>query len=160
MRVRLGEDIMNKTEYQKYLASSEWQGKRTGALERDGYRCQLCSITNDEGTLHVHHNTYDNVGDEANEDLIVLCGKCHSLFHNIKNINEQDHPASVDHVLNMSRSALESHIRSILMTVADINQIVDPHYRGVARDAVINDLVSLLDGALFRIEHATEDHPE
>ena len=29
----------------------------------------------------MHHRTYDNLGDEEPEDLVVLCRKCHATFH-------------------------------------------------------------------------------
>jgi predicted HNH restriction endonuclease len=31
--------------------------------------------------LDVHHNTYENYGDERSQDLTVLCGECHGMFH-------------------------------------------------------------------------------
>jgi 5-methylcytosine-specific restriction endonuclease McrA len=48
------------------------------ALVRAGYKCQVCSSIE---SLHVHHNTYDNLGDELPTDLIVLCDICHGQFH-------------------------------------------------------------------------------
>jgi hypothetical protein len=44
---------------------------------------EKCRVCNSGGILHVHHRTYDIHGYEANnlKDLIVLCEKCHALFH-------------------------------------------------------------------------------
>lgn len=64
--------------YQEYLRSSKWRGKRKEALGRAGYRCQLC---NSPTRLQVHHRTYDRLGNERPDDLIVLCQKCHTAFH-------------------------------------------------------------------------------
>lgn len=64
--------------HRAYLATPQWQVKRKGALERANYKCQLCCNKN---KLHVHHNTYDRLGNEAISDLIVLCEKCHSHHH-------------------------------------------------------------------------------
>ncbi len=64
--------------YTDYLQTSEWWAKRTSALRRANYRCQLCSRTD---RLQVHHNTYERRGNEAPEDLIVLCAGCHEVFH-------------------------------------------------------------------------------
>lgn len=67
-----------KIEYQEYLNSPHWKEIRLKALRRAGNRCQLCSSTNN---LNVHHNTYKNKGHEDLNDLVVLCRKCHSKFH-------------------------------------------------------------------------------
>jgi hypothetical protein len=31
--------------------------------------------------LNVHHNTYENVGNEALGDLVTLCCECHKHYH-------------------------------------------------------------------------------
>jgi 5-methylcytosine-specific restriction endonuclease McrA len=44
-----------------------------------GHRCQFCARRH---VRHeVHHNCYDNYGDERPHDLVVLCERCHGLFH-------------------------------------------------------------------------------
>lgn len=68
--------------YYKYLQTKEWKCKRKNAIEKAGGRCQLCN-RGEDSILHVHHRTYENVGDEAPGDLIVLCGRCHAKFHDI-----------------------------------------------------------------------------
>jgi hypothetical protein len=65
-------------DYHKYLQTEHWQKVRQAAIERAGARCQLC---NKPGILHVHHRTYENVGNEQPEDLIALCAHCHAKFH-------------------------------------------------------------------------------
>lgn len=64
--------------YVDYLRSDHWKRTRKDALERVNYRCQLC---NKEGSLHVHHRTYERRGEERPEDLTVLCADCHKMFH-------------------------------------------------------------------------------
>ena len=64
--------------YKEYLGSPEWKTRADGARRRAGFRCQLC---NSKGRLHVHHRTYDRIGHERYDDLIVLCEVCHSHFH-------------------------------------------------------------------------------
>ena len=64
--------------YSQYLASPEWKAKRIAHLEHARNRCQLCNGT---GGLTVHHRTYDRLGEEEFSDLIVLCRRCHSIFH-------------------------------------------------------------------------------
>jgi hypothetical protein len=64
--------------YEEYLATSEWRTRRDRALSRGGWRCALCAAKN---RLQVHHNCYDNIGDERDEDLTVLCDDCHERHH-------------------------------------------------------------------------------
>jgi 5-methylcytosine-specific restriction endonuclease McrA len=67
------------TEYRAYLQSPEWQAKRKDALARAGHRCQISAAHH--GPFDVHHNSYDRLGAEEPEDLVVLCRECHKLFH-------------------------------------------------------------------------------
>lgn len=61
--------------YSEYLRSEHWLQTRNLALQRAGYRCQLCGSDRE---LQVHHNSYQNLGNEADRDLIVLCDRCHT----------------------------------------------------------------------------------
>lgn len=69
---------MQTTSYNAYMRSPEWQHMRQKALRRAKYRCQLC---NSPDFLHVHHRSYENLGNEDSADLTVLCTDCHRLFH-------------------------------------------------------------------------------
>lgn len=71
-------DWLRTMPYSEYLKTDHWSEVRKRALKRAGFRCQLC---NAQGTLHVHHRTYVNRGQEENSDLIVLCNTCHQEFH-------------------------------------------------------------------------------
>jgi hypothetical protein len=59
-----------------YLRTPEWQSARAEALERSGFRCQICGPG--EGALDVYHNSLDRIGHEAPSDLIVLCRPCYT----------------------------------------------------------------------------------
>ena len=65
--------------YKDYLQTEEWNDTRKHHLKKAGYKCQLCNQGNTK--LHVHHRTYERRGNERYNDLIVLCEKCHGLFH-------------------------------------------------------------------------------
>jgi len=71
---------LKKMPYEEYLKSQHWINTRNKALVRAKYKCQLCGEK--EKALHVHHNTYENKGNEKDEDLIVLCEDCHARYHN------------------------------------------------------------------------------
>lgn len=66
--------------YPEFLNTEYWNTIRKYMLDQAKYKCQLC---NSNGTLHVHHKTYEHHGDEHNhlEDLIVLCKQCHEKIH-------------------------------------------------------------------------------
>jgi 5-methylcytosine-specific restriction endonuclease McrA len=66
-------------QYVSYITSDAWRTRRKRALQRAGYRCQLCgeAFAPRSGRLQVHHNSYENLGNERDEDLTVLCVYCH-----------------------------------------------------------------------------------
>ena len=66
-------------DYQKYLQTEHWQARRKLALDEAGHKCQVCGCK--DRRLDVHHNSYDYLGDEPREDLIVLCDVCHERHH-------------------------------------------------------------------------------
>lgn len=65
----------------------QFEEMRQRALERDGYECQSCGISNSEhikdpelfgGGLHVHHKTPTTDGGTHDLDnLVTLCADCH-----------------------------------------------------------------------------------
>lgn len=78
---------MTKTEYGKYLQSSHWRDLRKNLLDGEGYgsSCARCNIPRWLAEiayyqdLHVHHNTYANLGSEEYSDLEILCRRCHEV---------------------------------------------------------------------------------
>lgn len=65
--------------YEDYLNTPHWHEVREAALERAGHRCQVCNHYGKN--LQAHHRTYENRGNESPQDIIILCGDCHALFH-------------------------------------------------------------------------------
>ena len=65
--------------YREYLRSPEWRRTRRFALDRAGYRCQLCGKA--QRGLQVHHLTYQRLGFEEPDDLVALCDDCHAAQH-------------------------------------------------------------------------------
>lgn len=64
--------------YGEYLKTEWWQMRRAKALTEGGHKCRICA---DTAALEVHHNTYERLGHERAADLVVLCRKCHQLYH-------------------------------------------------------------------------------
>lgn len=85
-----GEDIAHKLEralhdryiampYAEYLTTQHWRHMRALAIDRYGVACALCNSSGSE----VHHRTYERLGQERLDDLIVLCRSCHKKHHGI-----------------------------------------------------------------------------
>lgn len=81
IRQAIKEKILSLS-YQKFLLTPYWQAISEYKKYKSGYKCELCSS---KYRLNTHHKSYNNHGNEHNclEDLIILCNKCHSKFHNI-----------------------------------------------------------------------------
>lgn len=68
--------------YAEKLRHPNWQKKRLQILDRDGFKCRVCSSA--DTTLHVHHLHYvrgRDPWDYGNASLITLCEGCHSYEH-------------------------------------------------------------------------------
>ena len=61
-------------DYKNYLQSSIWKQRRYAKLEKARFRCEECGECEE---LSVHHKTYERLGNERTDDLIVLCKSCH-----------------------------------------------------------------------------------
>lgn len=62
-----------------YWKTDHWRNTRKEAVLKCGGRCQLCN--SHKLPLNVHHRTYNNLWQEKDYDLIVLCRDCHALHH-------------------------------------------------------------------------------
>lgn len=70
--------VLGRIDYKEYITSPEWKITAQKAKERAGFKCAIC---NSSKQLNVHHKTYERLGRELDEDLIVLCHDCHEIFH-------------------------------------------------------------------------------
>lgn len=70
-----------KALYDKYLKTEHWRELRETVGDSCAWTCQKC---NDNKMTQVHHKTYARLGHEHLDDLIGLCGKCHTKEHGIK----------------------------------------------------------------------------
>lgn len=68
--------------YYHYRKTSHWRATRASAIERAGNRCEKCGSTRN---LQVHHKHYLTLGEESDDDLIVLCRRHYAALHRGKN---------------------------------------------------------------------------
>lgn len=73
-------------DYSDYINSDAWQERRKERLEFAESRCELCNRSSD---LEVHHRTYERLGDENLNDLIVICKTCHHQFHDRLSLHQE-----------------------------------------------------------------------
>lgn len=64
--------------YRSYVTSGDWRKKRASKLKITGKVCQKCSSRE---RIEVHHINYRYLFDCTDDDLMVLCQKCHGVFH-------------------------------------------------------------------------------
>lgn len=67
--------------YDDYLASAAWRAVRDRYREE---RPWLCNVCGEAESLHLHHRTYERVGQEDLDDLMPLCRGCHELVHTLE----------------------------------------------------------------------------
>ena len=61
------------------LAPKWYENLRQQVLRRDGWRCQSCGAMSH---LEVHHRELrSQSGDDAEQNLITLCTRCHAIVH-------------------------------------------------------------------------------
>jgi hypothetical protein len=76
-RHRNKECFMDKSVYQKYLASREWAILKRLVRERSDGKCERCLVGGHDAT---HHLTYERIGREDPEDLQAVCSLCHAFL--------------------------------------------------------------------------------
>ena len=64
--------------YKDYLTTKHWTELKKVIKEQYSHACSLCVSREN---LHVHHRSYTRIGREFWGDVILLCAKCHELFH-------------------------------------------------------------------------------
>ena len=76
---------MVKKTYSEQYRSPKWQKKRLEVLSAADFQCQDCGSK--ENTLNVHHVIYHKgreVWNYTNDELMVLCEKCHETRHRLQ----------------------------------------------------------------------------
>ena len=68
--------ILGKYTYNQYISSKEWRERRQ-SMSTDA----VCFTCGTKDNLHLHHITYERIGNEKPEDLVWLCRKHHKSIH-------------------------------------------------------------------------------
>lgn len=70
--------------YREYLRSPDWLEKRREKHGRKGGRKRRCAICASPDRLDVHHLRYEaDLTTTAQEDLRLLCRRCHDVAHEL-----------------------------------------------------------------------------
>lgn len=69
-----------KKQYKDYLLSEKWNTIKNNLFAARGRKCEVCGSVN---FIEVHHKTYNNIFNEKDEDLQILCNGCHKKQHDI-----------------------------------------------------------------------------
>lgn len=70
--------------YAEKLRDPRWQRKRLEIMNRDGWKCRQCGVT--EKTLNVHHINYENgkmPWEYADANVITVCEPCHTYLEQV-----------------------------------------------------------------------------
>lgn len=74
-----------RSRYENHLRSDKWRELCRRVKERDRGICQECGGAG----VHVHHLTYERMGDELLSDLVLLCRDCHEDIHPHMAVNRE-----------------------------------------------------------------------
>ena len=64
--------------YTEYLNTEHWNNTKQRMYKFYYYECVFCRK---HKGLHVHHKTYEHIGNEPLKDLVYVCPTCHKLLH-------------------------------------------------------------------------------
>jgi hypothetical protein len=71
--------MTHNKEYDDALRSAHWRKLRKIAEKRSGRRCEKCGrcAENSLFVMSLHHLTYERLGAELPEDVLLVCPRCH-----------------------------------------------------------------------------------
>jgi 5-methylcytosine-specific restriction endonuclease McrA len=75
------------TLYIDYLKSPLWRQRCQAKLEQADNKCQYCG---EKSYLQVHHITYEHLGNEQSNELVVLCTAHHWVADEIRRTGNMD----------------------------------------------------------------------
>lgn len=74
----------SRMDYDEYIRSHpHWQRVRAARFDFDNHACVVCHEKLDGQNYQIHHMNYNHLGNERLTDVITLCNKHHTMFHNV-----------------------------------------------------------------------------
>ncbi len=67
--------------YKTDLRRGEWQRKRLEIMERDNFKCRVCSKVDNLLVHHLHYESGLRPWEYDNESMVTLCDSCHTKIH-------------------------------------------------------------------------------
>jgi len=80
-KVKVNNKYTNNINYKNYLKSNAWKDKRKYFIIKYKNICQCCKWEFLDKDLNVHHHTYTRIWKELDDDLTLVCLKCHYNIH-------------------------------------------------------------------------------
>lgn len=72
-----------RIDYKEYIEKHpHWQKVRQTRFDFDNHQCAVCHCNLDGQRYETHHMSYLHLGNERVVDVITLCPKHHTVFHN------------------------------------------------------------------------------
>jgi hypothetical protein len=106
-------------DYATYIKSDKWKRKKSAFWRAHPKVCRSCGS---KESLHLHHATYDRLGDERFEDLVPLCDSCHIALHQMhKDFEDLSLQEFANEFLAMNRSKQEPEI----LTQRQLNRLAN-----------------------------------
>ena len=92
-RVVFCEDTGEQCTGDKYLSTKHWKALRLKVYEHFHGECQRCHSVLPLEQAIIHHRTYSRFGNENIKDLVLYCGRCHTIIHAAKGNSRAMHTA-------------------------------------------------------------------
>jgi hypothetical protein len=74
----------SRMDYDKYISSHpHWQAVRKARFDFDNHACVICHKNLDNEKWETHHMNYNHLGNERMTDVVTMCCKHHTMFHNV-----------------------------------------------------------------------------
>lgn len=84
--------------YDKYISSQRWAVRKTDYYSSHARVCAVDGCDTDD-VVHLHHITYERMGEELDDDLVPLCELHHSLVHKLERDQGMDLSAATQLVI-------------------------------------------------------------
>lgn len=119
--------------YKDYIKDEDWLEKSNRYLRFN----PICEICHKWQSKQVHHNSYENMGNELEEDLTALCDRCHFHIHLLPPMIED--PDSLKKAMKL----LEDFRNYPRLKTLVLNEISDLYFDGkfmmdVAKEVIPN----------------------